>query len=634
MTIKTKLIHLLDYIKEAESALKRPSFSVPTDFLCRWEHEFMGLEGVTFDIPVEGEQIWLRINRLIEDPPPSPPNQITEWIKLSKSPQKEPKLRDMKEFLSNGEPDPEEIEQYSRIKSAFKVYVETSWKQWAVKESQRRRTISLYNELFTLQQVMEAETTEKPLELVWGIGIAIWEPETGNAIRYPLIGQLCEITINRKDYSLEIRPREIEPSLQVEPFIGNDVQGVVVIDEAWKKFVAQQNLTISPFDFSSYEAILKTAVAHLDPNGVYLPDIQKNREDKNLPKAKDYLVITDSWVLFARRRTGGLIIQDIERLKDKIEQKSNVPGGVSAFVTPPSDEVSSSKQIFYRGVSFSGNIPAGAELRELYFAKPFNDEQVSIIEKLENSDGVVVQGPPGTGKTHTIANIICHYLAQGKKVLVTSFGEPALAVLQDQVPEEIRDFTVSLLTNERKGMKQFEHSIKTIAGKVSRINEREFENDITEFKKRIDKLHEEMAFIDRSITEWANKHLSTVSFGSREVMPDELAHYVIDHEKEYNWLQDKLMMQAEHDPSFSVKDIDALRESRLALGQDLAYLNCVVPVTDDFTDIAEVLKAHQDLSRMVQIDEELQSSHAPHLADSSSRNLEYAHNLIEKLEKG
>jgi superfamily II DNA or RNA helicase len=62
---------------------------------------------------------------------------------------------------------------------------------------------------------------------------------------------------------------------------------------------------------------------------------------------------------------------------------------------------------------------------ELYFPMAYNDEQVSIVQKLHANDGVVVQGPPGTGKTHTIANVICHYLAQGKRVLVTAKGESA-----------------------------------------------------------------------------------------------------------------------------------------------------------------------------------------------------------------
>ena len=87
----------------------------------------------------------------------------------------------------------------------------------------------------------------------------------------------------------------------------------------------------------------------------------------------------------------------------------------------------------FRGLSYvsgtQGTDAAASKVHELYFPKPYNDEQVQIIQLLEVHDGVVVQGPPGTGKTHTIANVISHYLANGKRVLVTSMKDPALAVL-------------------------------------------------------------------------------------------------------------------------------------------------------------------------------------------------------------
>ena len=37
-----------------------------------------------------------------------------------------------------------------------------------------------------------------------------------------------------------------------------------------------------------------------------------------------------------------------------------------------------------------------------------------------------MQGPPGTGKTHTIANLVSAYLAEGKRILVTSQKDQAL----------------------------------------------------------------------------------------------------------------------------------------------------------------------------------------------------------------
>lgn len=102
MSVQERLVQLLDYIKEAERALKRPQFSVPSEFFCRWEHEIRGFEGINFDVPVEGEQIWLRISRLIEEVPPSPPNEIAEWIKLSKNPEKEPTLKISKKLYLIG----------------------------------------------------------------------------------------------------------------------------------------------------------------------------------------------------------------------------------------------------------------------------------------------------------------------------------------------------------------------------------------------------------------------------------------------------------------------------------------------------------------------------------------------------
>ncbi|MDR3275097.1 MAG: AAA family ATPase [Endomicrobium sp.] len=56
----------------------------------------------------------------------------------------------------------------------------------------------------------------------------------------------------------------------------------------------------------------------------------------------------------------------------------------------------------------------------MLFPLLFNDEQINILSKIEKSGVVIIHGPPGTGKSHTIANLISHFLAKGKKVLVTN----------------------------------------------------------------------------------------------------------------------------------------------------------------------------------------------------------------------
>jgi hypothetical protein len=56
------------------------------------------------------------------------------------------------------------------------------------------------------------------------------------------------------------------------------------------------------------------------------------------------------------------------------------------------------------------------------------------------------------GKNHPIANVISHYLAQGKRVLVTAKGVSGLVVLQEKLFERIRPLSVALLSDERDGM--------------------------------------------------------------------------------------------------------------------------------------------------------------------------------------
>ena len=84
---------------------------------------------------------------------------------------------------------------------------------------------------------------------------------------------------------------------------------------------------------------------------------------------------------------------------------------------------------------------------------PYNDEQVQIIQRLEAHDGVVVQGRSRHRQDPHHRQRDLHYLALGKRVLVTSLKETGLGVLQEKLPEAIRPLAISLLTSEVEGMK-------------------------------------------------------------------------------------------------------------------------------------------------------------------------------------
>lgn len=105
----------------------------------------------------------------------------------------------------------------------------------------------------------------------------------------------------------------------------------------------------------------------------------------------------------------------------------------------------------------------------IYFPKKYNDEQIEIIEKARRNNKVLVQGPPGTGKSHTIANLICHLLANGKKVLVTAYTKRALEVLKNQLPKDFQNLTVNLLSGDSASIQDLDASVNAINEELSGI---------------------------------------------------------------------------------------------------------------------------------------------------------------------
>ena len=249
--------------------------------------------------------------------------------------------------------------------------------------------------------------------------------------------------------------------------------------------------------------------------------------------------------------------------------------------------------------------PPVSEKSDLYFPKPFNEAQVAIIDQLERSDGVVVQGPPGTGKTHTIANIICHYLATGRTVLVTSKGEPALDVLREQIPEELRNLTISLLTNERLGLKQLEGAVKSLAGLVSQTNLPDLQEEEAIAKRRANDLQKSINQIDAQIKEWGEKQLQpisrTLTDANLQMTAMDLAKQVMRSHSEHQWLPDPLGMGPEFTPHFSDEGIAELRNARRTLGKDIIYVNKQLLALNDLLEDRQLAAIHQDLLQAADI---------------------------------
>lgn len=668
---RDRLASLIEFAMESARLKVSPASAVAQHKLfALYEEDVQGRLGLTLNGgggTEDGEEIWLSVARLHETKPPVAVSAMLKpWLSMTQGPEREPTLLSSvlgsvliasgthKANAPQGHPGAEQdnrqvdpvaniplvgFAQEAIVRGLFDDFLNTPWRPWAEEEKKRRWTIKLYGDLFTLKQQLEGSIVESQIELVWGAGLGLWTSPQG-IVSYPLVTRAAALSLNPFTQAIEVRPVDADARPELDWYSSVDNVGVQEVEKAAKEFFGKATTTFSPFDRGTFEVLLKSAVTHLDSNGVYWPNAVPP-DDRMRPKPNSNLCVTDTWVLFARPRNMSVLIQDLLSLKGEVENRKGaeaLPAAVKALVTAPSTGSESLGLPSFRGVSATyggGSDAAGgsAKPQDLYFPKPFNDEQVRIIQLLERYQGVVVQGPPGTGKTHTIANVICHYLANGKSVLVTSMKDPALGVLQDQLPAEIRPLAISLLATEPDGMKQFEHAIQKIAAGVQALDKVAYASRIRQLDDSIDALHGKLARGDRAISDWAQKNLQRIDLDGEEIDPQDAAREVVAATGKYEWIEDRLDVGPTFAPQVSDADIVTLRAARRELGPDLVYLGASVPQVVELPESKTLLQAHQDLSRFTVLSREIEQGTVPALADSAQETLNSARALLADIDR-
>ena len=646
------LLHrLFEYIGEQLKDIDPRGYrlSSHTGFLCR-RGDMAGLPGIDFDIQVEGDHTWLRIQRLEAHPPPAVPERNRGLIRVSNDPDgpapslNEAHLQNWLTTAAKDKPAAERQDLEARGRSAANRAVTEYtqlWNAWAVGEKPRRKTISLYGDLFAIKHAVEAEETAKPVELVWGIGITTWDLEFKGqsvAFEYPLLTQTLEVALDEKTLALEVRPRATNTRPELDAFVACSVKGAADVERSVRQHIERnKERPVSPFDAGSYTDVLKLVAGNLDSEGSYREVLGK---DEPVPPAGEHIVVTDAWVLLSRPRALNVLVDDLRRLQEKLAGGCELPDGVLALVSPPSDVPLEFEAVNFRGLSSRGDSSSGQAPTELYFPLPYNEEQVTIVSRLERAAGVTVQGPPGTGKTHTIANIICHYLATGRRVLVTSKGDPALDVLQSKIPKEVQPLTVALLTSDREGIRQFQASIEAIQHQVSQLNPALCKQEIETLKQSIDRAHAELAKIDRRVDEIALAQLGDVEVDGAPMRAQKLAELVVTGREKFGWFDDEVSFA--NAPPLTDAEGRVLREARRTLRADLAYVQARVPSADDFPNAAAIAELHGVMCRIREFEaqerdgELLQLTAFTHDVLSAARqmlaNVEQAFNLAEELD--
>ena len=467
------------------------------------------------------------------------------------------------------------------------------------------------------------------------MGVSSWRLEAdGEKIpfEYPLLTQVMEISIDDQTMAISLRPRATDTRVELEAFVACRISGAIDVERSAREHLQKHKESpVTPFDPGSYSDVLKLIAGNLDSEGEYRETLA---EGQIIPEPGEHLVVTDAWVLLSRPRAVNYLFDDLNRLQEKLQDGCPLHDGPLALVTPPSDQPLEFEPISFRGISGRGNSGAGT-VEELFFPLPYNDEQVTIVQHLKRAAGVTVQGPPGTGKTHTIANVICHYLASGKRVLVTSRGEAALGVLQEKIPAEIRALTVALLTSDREGIRQFQGSIEAIQHRVSQINPEMTRQDIVRIQSSIDRAHSELLTIDRRVDEIAHKQLSTVDIDGAPMRAQALADLVVTGRERHGWFDDFVTLGPEHAPPLSSDEGGRLREARRRLGKDLLYVQARTPSPDSLPSVSTLGDLHEVLVKKDGIESEVRKgdllplrAQTPEVLDATRRLLLLTERMI------
>ncbi|MGP9669644.1 AAA domain-containing protein, partial [Psychrobacter sp. AOP31-A1-22] len=137
------------------------------------------------------------------------------------------------------------------VQNEFNDYIQNIWKPWVATEKRIRQSITLYSNLFMLNQKLQGNLADAQLELVWGIGIATKinadNESNSKQIKYPLLTQSVEITLDQKTMALLIKPTLSVPTLETEPFSIEENQGLGKLLKNTKAFYESENVLLNPF---------------------------------------------------------------------------------------------------------------------------------------------------------------------------------------------------------------------------------------------------------------------------------------------------------------------------------------------------------------------------------------------------
>ena len=570
--VKNKLIQLLDYVSHQAEDTQKIQYEMSGNRF--YSHDLEKLRGLKI---LNDDDWWFQIERLQLQSMPKPSEILSSYIHVDA--EKEPTVnfsslnkivsfKKVHQFrLPYSSVACDLITKIDILQELFKEFesYQNIWEDWKQNNDEIKKSIFVYDKLFSWNTAINLGGTGDGEEIVAGFGLVDWVlPTTQKSYSYPLMTIPLEMEIE-KNGLIRVGAKDTRANIEMDAILLEDdlpTSGQV-------KLALKENLnngrSLRLFEGETYSDLVDAFVANIFSKGAIV-----EAENRAIPSKS--LAVTLTSVLFSRPKRNSILSDDIELLKTKLNDPSvAIPEQPLSLVTELKSDINQKETYSFRGRS--GTEGFGSKVEELYFPLPYNKEQITIVQNLLTSSGVVVQGPPGTGKTHSIANIICHYLANGKKVLVTAQQSHVLKTVHEKIPDELKPLVVSRIGSSKESKNQLESSIDLIVQKITQMNVAEVRKTIEVLKHQIDHNHHEMALIDREIYNFAEKHYQNIEVDGNKKLPMDIVKTVLESRVSYEWFTDQLTLEEKDQFPFSQIELIQLRDSRKKIGINLPYIN-------------------------------------------------------------
>jgi very-short-patch-repair endonuclease len=426
-------------------------------------------------------ETWLEMAKQPEPKMPPVPADLEEWVerKTLENTGGLPTMRS--EVVRLAEPDPDsaelleperiQLQDHPEIEAAWQEWVSKRWEPWSQLHKAWEARHKVYGDLFSMHQALVRGG--ESLELVVGLCLLTWKPPTGtHEIRRHLVTTKAVLVFEAERGVIRIEAPADGVKLQTEfEMLEASDRPSTKDDEQIQRAMAEASEDI--WDRTRIDLVGAAIANSLRDSDSFSSSIQPERS------AGARARVTFAPALILRKRSTKGCLAMLAEIRRQLLDGAELPPFMSLMAGRTASEQGE-----------GGQRTASDEPTEIHFPLPANEEQLEIVRRLRGRAGIHVQGPPGTGKSHTIANLICHLLASGKRVLITAQTSHALKVLRDKLPKEVQALCVSIVGDDKRAMQELEKCGLDIVNRHHTFRGAEYEGRIKAARERLAELQE------------------------------------------------------------------------------------------------------------------------------------------------